>query len=261
MKSKFTTPILFVIMIVLIVAIVLLCKMIYNDLFAETSSQSTYKLHEIITEEKEQNTNIEFVPGNLSDNIQSTSNSNTMNSDTNTDSGSKNSRYFYNQLNDNQQTLYNGLNENKEKLKQGNYTCLDRDLAASPEEKDKIQRETFFADYFLMSTNAITIDGELINIDGLGNRVSALIFGPKNVLIIAGINKIAENLDVALSRAKNTAGVTNAIRFNCNTPCTKTGKCHSCTSNDTVCCQYVHTKFSKIKNRIKVILVEENLGF
>ncbi len=148
-----------------------------------------------------------------------------------------------------------------DKLKQGNYTCLDRDLAASPEEKDKIQRETFFADYFLMSTNAITIDGELINIDGLGNRVSALIFGPKNVLIIAGINKIAENLDVALSRAKNTAGVTNAIRFNCNTPCTKTGKCHSCTSNDTVCCQYVHTKFSKIKNRIKVILVEENLGF
>ena len=121
MKSKYTTPILFVIMIVLIVAIVLLCKMIYNDLFAETSSQSTYKLHEIITEEKEQNTNIEFVPGNLSDNIQSTSNSNTMNSDTNTDSGSKNSRYFYNQLNDTQQTLYNGLNENKENLKQGNY--------------------------------------------------------------------------------------------------------------------------------------------
>ena len=123
MKSKITTPILFCIMIALIVAIVLLCKAIYNDLFEETSSQSTYKLHEISTEEKEKNETTEFVPGNLSDSIQSASSGSLENSDTttNSDSGSENSTYFYSQLNEIQKALYDGLRDNKDNLKQGNY--------------------------------------------------------------------------------------------------------------------------------------------
>ena len=107
----------------------------------------------------------------------------------------------------------------------------------------------------------MTIDGQLINIDGNGNRVAALIYGPKNVIIVTGINKICDTYDSALSRARNKASIPNVIRFDCNTPCKKTGKCMDCLSPETVCCQFVHTRFSRIKDRIKVIIVGENLGF
>lgn len=148
-----------------------------------------------------------------------------------------------------------------DKIKEGNYKCLDRNVAETPEEKERLQREMFFADYFLMSTNAMTCDGQLINIDGVGNRVSALIYGPKNVIVVAGINKICDTYESALSRARNKASIPNVIRFNCNTPCQKTGKCMDCLSPETVCCQFVHTRFSRIKDRIKVIIVGEELGF
>ncbi|MEI3162356.1 MAG: lactate utilization protein [Lachnospirales bacterium] len=146
-------------------------------------------------------------------------------------------------------------------LKNNNYQCLDRNDAESREEKEEIAHKALNADYYLMSTNAMTIDGQLINIDGNGNRVAALIYGPKNVIIVTGINKICDTYDSALSRARNKASIPNVIRFDCNTPCKKTGKCMDCLSPETVCCQFVHTRFSRIKDRIKVIIVGENLGF
>lgn len=146
-------------------------------------------------------------------------------------------------------------------LKNNNYQCLDRNDVESREEKEEIAHKALNADYYLMSTNAMTIDGQLINIDGNGNRVAALIYGPKNVIIVTGINKICDTYDSALSRARNKASIPNVIRFDCNTPCKKTGKCMDCLSSETVCCQFVHTRFSRIKDRIKVIIVGENLGF
>lgn len=146
-------------------------------------------------------------------------------------------------------------------LKNGDYKCLDRNDVETREEKEEIAHQALNADYYLMSTNAMTIDGQLINIDGNGNRVAALIYGPKNVVILAGINKICDTYEAALDRARNKASIPNVIRFNCNTPCQKTGKCMDCLSPETVCCQFVHTRFSRVKNRIKVIIVGENLGF
>lgn len=146
-------------------------------------------------------------------------------------------------------------------LKNGNYKCLDRDDVETREEKEEIAHKALNADYYLMSTNAMTIDGQLINIDGNGNRVAALIYGPKNVVILAGINKICDTYEAALDRARNKASIPNVIRFDCNTPCQKTGKCMDCLSTETVCCQFVHTRFSRVKNRIKVIIIGENLGF
>lgn len=146
-------------------------------------------------------------------------------------------------------------------LKNGDYKCLDRNDVETREEKEEIAHKALNADYYLMSTNSITIDGQLINIDGNGNRAAALIYGPKNVIILAGINKICNTYEAALDRAKNKASIPNVIRFDCDTPCQKTGKCMDCLSPETVCCQFVHTRFSRIKNRIKVIIIGENLGF
>lgn len=146
-------------------------------------------------------------------------------------------------------------------LKNGDYKCLDRNDVETREEKEEIAHKALNADYYLMSTNSITIDGQLINIDGNGNRAAALIYGPKNVVILAGINKICNTYEAALDRAKNKASIPNVIRFDCDTPCQKTGKCMDCLSPETVCCQFVHTRFSRIKNRIKVIIIGENLGF
>ena len=117
------------------------------------------------------------------------------------------------------------------------------------------------ADYFLMSTNAITLDGELINIDGRGNRVAFLCYGPENVLIFAGMNKIVSNIEEGISRTRNIAASPNAIRLNKNTPCGITGKCEDCYSPDCMCGQYVITRRSGIPNRIKVILIGEELGY
>lgn len=146
-------------------------------------------------------------------------------------------------------------------LKNGDYKCLDRNDVETREEKEEIAHKALNSDYYLMSTNAMTIDGQLINIDGNGNRVAALIYGPKNVVILAGINKICDTYEAALDRARNKASIPNVIRFDCNTPCKKTGKCMDCLSTETVCCQFIHTRFSRVKNRIKVIIIGENLGF
>lgn len=141
------------------------------------------------------------------------------------------------------------------------YTVYDRAKASSPEEVQKIYRKAFSCDNFLMSTNAITVDGELLNIDGTGNRVAALIYGPENVIVIAGMNKVTDNIESAYKRARSDASVPNAIRLDMNTPCKATGLCHDCTSPDCICCQVVVTRYSRIKGRIKVIMVGESLGY
>ncbi len=139
-------------------------------------------------------------------------------------------------------------------------TLLDRESVTDPAETKKIFHESLSCDYYFMSTNAITQDGELVNIDGTGNRVAALIYGPEYVIILAGMNKVSKNVEEALSRAKNVAGAQNCIRLHKDTPCAANGVCGNCLK-DTICDQIVITRASRVPNRIKVILVEEELGF
>lgn len=143
-------------------------------------------------------------------------------------------------------------------LKEGDYEFCDRDAV---EDKKGAARFAFDADFFLASTNAMTDDGVLVNIDGNSNRVSAIAFGPEKVLFIVGMNKICSDVDSAMKRARNTAAVSNVQRFGLSTPCTKTGSCMDCKSMETICCQFLITRFSRHKDRIHVILVNDNLGF
>ena len=143
-------------------------------------------------------------------------------------------------------------------LKNGNYNFIDRDKAA---DKRAAMLAAYDADIFLSSANAMTDDGIMINIDGNANRVSAIAQGPKKVIFIVGMNKITNDVDSAMKRARNVAAPINAQRFGLSTPCTKTGACMDCKSPDTICCQILITRFSKHKDRIHVILVNENLGF
>ena len=117
------------------------------------------------------------------------------------------------------------------------------------------------ADVFLSSCNAMTDDGVLINIDGNANRVSAIAQGPRKVVFIVGMNKVCSDVDAAMKRARNVAAPANVQRFHLQTPCTKTGTCMNCKSPDTICCQFLITRFSRHTGRIHVILVNENLGF
>ena len=143
-------------------------------------------------------------------------------------------------------------------LKNGNYNFIDRDKA---EDKRAAMLAAYDADYFLTSANAITEDGVMVNIDGNANRVSAIAQGPKHVVVIVGMNKICPDVDAAMKRARNVAAPINAQRFGLNTPCTKTGSCMNCKSPDTICCQFLITRFSRHTDRIHVILVNDNLGF
>lgn len=143
-----------------------------------------------------------------------------------------------------------------------NYNVIDRDSAKTPEEGDELRRKGLLADTFIMGTNALTEDGQLVNIDGTGNRVAALCFGPKNVIVICGMNKVVKTLDDAYSRAQTIAAPINAQRFpGLNTPCEKTGSCANCLSDNCICCSIVTTRFCKPAGKIKVILVGESLGF
>ena len=139
-------------------------------------------------------------------------------------------------------------------------TLYDRDNASGPEEVKQIMHDALSCDYYFMSSNAITHDGELVNIDGNGNRVAALIYGPENVIIIAGMNKITKNVEEGISRVRNIASPPNCVRLNKNTPCAVTGVCGNCLA-DTICDQIVITRASRMPKRIKVILVGEELGF
>ena len=143
-------------------------------------------------------------------------------------------------------------------LQKGNYRFIDRDAIA---DKRAAMLAAYDADVFLSSANAMTEDGMMVNIDGNANRVSAIAQGPKKVIFIVGMNKICDDLDGAMKRARNVAAPINAQRFGLNTPCTKTGACMDCKSPDTICCQFLITRFSRHAGRIHVILVNDSLGF
>lgn len=143
-------------------------------------------------------------------------------------------------------------------LKKGNYNFIDRDAT---EDKRAAMLAAYDADYFLTSANAITEDGIMINIDGNSNRVSAIAQGPKHVVAIVGMNKVCPDVDSAMKRARNVAAPINAQRFGLSTPCAKTGACMDCKSPDTICCQFLMTRYSRHKDRIHVIMVNDCLGF
>ena len=143
----------------------------------------------------------------------------------------------------------------------GDITFLDRRAAKDPEEYSDILHRAFLSDVYFMSSNAITLDGILVNIDGLGGRTGCLIYGPKTVVVIAGMNKVCTDVDAAYKRVKNTASPPNALRLNRKTPCAATGKCSDCLSPDCMCSYTVITRRSMVPGRIKVILVGEELGF
>ena len=148
----------------------------------------------------------------------------------------------------------------KERLRHRGQPVIDRDTARTPEERMAMLHQALTCDTFLMSSNAISEDGQLVNIDGMGNRVAALCFGPKQVIVVAGMNKVAGDLNAAIARARNVAAPANAQRFNIKTPCAVNGQCGDCTSPDCICSKMVITRFCMPAGRIKVILVGEDLG-
>lgn len=149
----------------------------------------------------------------------------------------------------------------KDALRGGNYRLFDRDLAKTPEERVRIMRSALTADVFLMSSNAVSADGQLVNIDANGNRVAALVYGPKSVIVVVGMNKVEATLDLSMARAEMVAAPINAGRFPGKTPCRVSGACGHCFSADSICATVAITRLSKPANRIKVILVNEDLGF
>ena len=145
------------------------------------------------------------------------------------------------------------------------YKVINRDLAKTIEEKTELLRQALLCDTYIMGTNAISKDGELVNVDCIGNRVGALMFGPKSVIVIAGMNKIADTLEEAVKRARNYAAPVNMQRIAeksiRQTPCCKTGECFNCLSKDSICSNIVITRLCNPENRIKIILVNEDMGF
>lgn len=145
-------------------------------------------------------------------------------------------------------------------VKSGNYQAYDRDLCKTAEEKQETQRKCLFSDVFLTGANGLSLDGQMVNIDGNGNRVAAIIYGSKTVLVIAGMNKVRDTLEEAIRRARTVAAPANQQRFLLNTPCTATGTCADCKSEQCICNQIVITRHCRPAGRIKFILVGEELG-
>ena len=142
----------------------------------------------------------------------------------------------------------------------GTLEVLDRDLVESPEEKQAMYLRAFSTDVYLSSANAISEDGVIVNIDGNGNRVAAITWGPKRVIFVIGLNKVAKTVEDALSRARGTASPINAARFDIKTPCQVDGICHNCNSADSIC-NYVHFLRNSPRGRHTVVLVGESLGY
>ena len=148
----------------------------------------------------------------------------------------------------------------KQRLAQEGIALIDRDTAQTPQERQEMLKKALTCGTFLMSSNAISKDGQLVNIAGMGNRVAAMCYGPRQVVVIAGMNKVLGTLDDAIARARNIAAPANAQRFGIKTPCGLTGQCGDCTSPDCICSYVVVTRYSMVHERIKVILVGEDLG-
>jgi len=147
-------------------------------------------------------------------------------------------------------------------LRSGRYNFLDRyKEGLSRDQQEEIFRKSFLADTYITSTNAITEAGELYNVDGTGNRVAAMIYGPRSVIVVAGINKIVKDIDEAVERVRRMAAPANSTRLDTKTPCIKTGHCVDCRTEGRICCSYAVLGYQKQKNRIKVIIVGEELGY
>lgn len=147
------------------------------------------------------------------------------------------------------------------KLKENGHKIFERPKTHDDEAEKQYNCDMINSDLYLMSSNAITFDGQLVNVDGRGNRVCNLIYGPKTVIIIAGMNKVVKTLDDAMNRVYNEAAPINAVRLERDTPCAKLGACAECLAKDCICANTVITRRSHIAGRIKVILVGESLGF
>lgn len=139
-------------------------------------------------------------------------------------------------------------------------TVYDRDLAPTREEAQQIYLKAFSCDYYLSSINGLSEEGEIVNVDGTGNRVAAITFGPKNVIFVVGINKVTQDVDAALKRARSTAAPINTARFDISTPCKIDGVCHNCNSADCIC-NYIHILRNSPRGRHQVVIVGENLGY
>lgn len=149
----------------------------------------------------------------------------------------------------------------KDALRQRGQAVIDRDTAKDAQERQQMLKQALTCNTFLMGSNAISADGQLVNIDGTGNRVAALCFGPDQVIVVAGMNKVAGDLDGAMRRARQVAAPMNAQRFPLKTPCVANGLCGDCKGPDSICAQIVITRMCKPAGRIKVVLVGEDLGF
>lgn len=146
-------------------------------------------------------------------------------------------------------------------LNAGNYQTLDRDKCKTPQEREEIAHQCFVADTFITGANAISMDGQMVNIDGNGNRAAAIVYGPGSVIVIAGMNKVTDDLDSAITRARTVAAPINQQRFGLNNPCTVTGTCADCKSETCICNHIVVSRHCRPVGRIKFILVGEELGF
>ena len=149
----------------------------------------------------------------------------------------------------------------QEAVHAGNYQVIDRDQFSDPAEKLRCMRECFNADFFITGANAISMDGQMVNIDGNGNRVGMIVYGPKNIIVVAGMNKVCATLEDAVKRARTVAAPMNQQRFGLNNPCTCTGVCADCHGESSICNQLLITRNSKPAGRIKFVLVGEELGF
>ena len=148
-----------------------------------------------------------------------------------------------------------------DKIQNGDYKLIDRTAAKTPEESRALYAQAVLSDYYLMSSNAVTLEGELINIDGNGNRVACLIQGPSHVILVVGMNKVVTDVESGIARVRNMASPPNAIRLGRNLPCAVTGTCHDCLAPECFCNQIVVTRRSGHTGRIKVYLVGETLGY
>ena len=146
-------------------------------------------------------------------------------------------------------------------VRSGNYHPVDRDTASSPREREKRMKQCLTADVFISGANAISIDGQMVNIDGIGNRVAAIVYGPERVIIVAGMNKVVDTLEEAVTRARTVAAPINKQRFPALAGCSGTGKCVDCKAEGCICNQILITRNCKPDGRITFILVGEELGY
>ena len=146
-------------------------------------------------------------------------------------------------------------------VRQGDYRPIDRDSCQTPQERQQAMRNEMTADVFITGANALSLDGQMVNIDGMGNRVASIIYGPKTVIVIAGMNKVEDTLEKAMIRARTVAAPINQQRFMGDTPCSKTGNCGDCKSESCICNQIVITRHCRPVERIRFVLIGEDLGF